>query len=239
MSFKIDATGEFWNITSLVIDGGLSIWFMPFSFTNPLGLMGWYTSPLADRQAVRINTDGTLSLEEANPLATNLCTTANSATLNVWNHAWVGNAGGVASVVLNGGTRATGTPTGVTGLNRTTIGRSHQGIGSYRHDGLIAEIAFWYDDLSAYSGDLVGSLAKGLSPLKVYPLFLTHYFPMINNINDYVAKVAFSATGPPTVEADHPRILMPRRNRIIVPNTLIWSESLEPQFQDSFAMERY
>lgn len=96
---------------------------------------------------------------------------ANTATLNAWNHiVGVEVSSSSRSVRLNGGTKVTdATSMTPAGLNRTAVGTSISGAGQQYMSGRIAELAVWN---VALDDDEQIALSKRFDPMLIRPASL-------------------------------------------------------------------
>jgi len=196
-------------ISTTVVDySGVSIWFNVSDLSVDRPIFSVYQNAAsAERHTLYVETTGKLCGFSSHGALNTTVKTTNTVNVNEWHHAWM-DAVSTLRVILDGGTAATGTLQSPSGLNRTALARQF-GLGSPNYfEGRLCEFACYSDELGAYSNNIPGQLAKGISPLKVYPSLLNLYMPLIHDDRDVIAKTAFTAVNSPTF-ADHARIWYP------------------------------
>jgi hypothetical protein len=132
-------------------------------------------------------------------------TTTTGFTDNVWHHACgVLRSANDISVFIDGGSEGTDSASkAFISTNTTRIGVTARGTPTAYHDGEVAEVAIWDNDLIDSE---IGALAKGFSPLMVRPGNLVFYVPLIrDNDDDIVGGLSLTAIDSPTVST-HTRV---------------------------------
>lgn len=165
-----------------------------------------------------VNEGGTNRLEaERRNTTLRSSVTSGTITNNVWGHAagvYASNTSMLSYLDGVAGTEDTNSVTFAGTVGVTSLGYLLRATPTQFLDGQLAESAFWDAALTA---EEIAALAKGFSPLCIRPESLAAYWPLHGNkspetnwINqDHV--MALSGT----TKADHPRIIYPRRRRIM------------------------
>jgi hypothetical protein len=220
-----DASSQFLSASAPVTAMPLSMacWFYSDSIALTQTLMNIGDSTAAsNRQRFKMAAAGAVA---GDPIRGFICTgaaqtsfdTTAGYTANAWHHACTVFTSNVSrAVYLNGANKTSNTADRTPGTpDVVSIGRTSSSASDDYTSGRIADAAVWN---IALSDDDVAALADGLSPLLVRPDGLVAYWPIFGNTSPEIDIVGgFGATVTGATKDDHPRIILPGRPRVFLP----------------------
>lgn len=192
----------------------LAAWYNPESFGGFLSnsIMGIIVSGSGSDDGISLYTPagGALRVEVVGGGGSATATTSTTMSTGTWHHVAGSFGGSTVSAYLDAGGKATGTHTGTIGsVNETNIGFYRGGFGSGYADGVICEAAAWN---AALSDDEIKALAGGISPCRVRPGNLQHYWPIFGihspEVDYGLSKRTLTVTNAPP-QADHGPVASP------------------------------
>ena len=155
-----------------------------------------------------VTTDGAARWT-ANDGTSRFCISSAVAPQNEWHHLLgVEAASNDRRVYLNGGSKGTDTNSSTpNNIDRTSIGREGDSTPGDYWNGRLAEVAVWS---AALTDDEARMLAAGVSPVRVRPGSLKHYWPFWIGTSgiDHIGTLNLTAVNTPT-QADHAPVQPP------------------------------
>jgi len=214
MARLIDANGEYFETTSVVVSGPpftMACWAILDSNAVRHTLMGVFTDS-SDDQKHQLQFDGVASdvvIAQSRTTGNGNAVSTTSFSTGVWQHAaGVWRATNDRSAYCNGGGRGDNTTSRApSGMNRTRLGA--QGIVNTQPlRGTIAEAGIWD---AALTDEEIAALARGVSPMRIRPRNLMAHWPVYDEsslIRDLCGTYPLTVNGSPTI-ADHAPVSPP------------------------------
>lgn len=216
------STSNYLDLASAIVSAepfSVSFWCFPTANATQrdFGIYNSASSPGQNNFSIFLSSSGTVNAQSFAGGASVQATTSTTVTLNAWNHvAGVYASTSSKAAYLNGGGKGTTSSIAIpSGVNRTRIGLAGWAAPSSPSNGPIADVAVWNIALSDAD---VASLAAGVSPLLVHPEALVAYWPLVGNNspeNNFKSNSAVMSITGSLSKAAHPRIIMPKRRRLI------------------------
>lgn len=203
----------------------MAVWGYTSILSSNQGLIGLYNSGSAyNRNSLKLGiaADNTIVASAASATDSNGSGTTGTISANTWFHAaGVFNTPTDRTAYLNGvaGGAPTLSRTPSTWPNRTCLGSSDTTTTepfAPGGTGYLAEAAMWSIALPAAD---IAALAAGLSPLKVHPEALIAYWPLMGSFpaRNLLSNVSvLSQVGTLSAAGAHPKIIKPRRRKLLV-----------------------
>ncbi len=226
MARSFDGSADYLSASSAAITAygySMAAWFKTSSFASSNYFFQFGNTGNADNRAgINFISTGALECSVRNAAATRTWRTTATASTGTWVHA-VGTFTSTSTITayLNGngaGSYPAATSATWPTFNTTSIGALRRSSLLYAL-GDVAECAVWSAVLSNAEID---QLANGYCPLLVRPQSLVNYWPLhgragaAGDEEDWFGSLAMAQTSSPGV-VDHPRIIYPRRQQIIMP----------------------
>lgn len=202
------------SAASLPVPPSGSIWFYPDDNTIDCVIYSQYNGANTRFAAIKLygSLGGIFGYESSDSSSFGAVTSAGTPNYNAWNHVYFEHNGTHAYISLNGETLVDGGASSWVApgtVTQVAIGRRGAAVypASNYFSGMIAEAAFWNNDLSSYD-DRYQSLYYGIDPRSIAvesPLQLLSYAPLIGRPTDFMHTTPWTVSGA-TVANDHPRI---------------------------------
>lgn len=219
------ASTQYLSRTSAVVSAlplTMACWFKVNDTTNNYTFMSIGSSSSVNPYAVMQlfgATDNLRAAYRGDDLIDGLALTSTTYTANTWHHAccvFTSTASRIAYLNGGGGVENTTSSTGAWSVNKTTIAALGRTTFIQHFDGTIAYPCIWNVAVTAGEAAL---LATGVHPSLLHPESIAAQWDLTGSGSpepDAFGASPLTLSGAPTV-ADNPRIILPRRNRIILP----------------------